>query len=209
MERERMLAYAEWLEKAIGWLMIALVVLAGGLALVKEIVTPAPGTIAPTSLSAQMPASERIFVGIVDYLAARYRSEANEMAQGRTRPVRRGALEEAFKDSVAADKWLGVVKILSSTNSGKGVLVVQIANNIAVGTMNNEIGDGMTEHTLIDTDTPVSDAAIKLHVGQAVIFSGHFVHSATDFYEEDSLTQAGSMTDPEFLFVFTAVAPVP
>ena len=45
----------------------------------------------------------------------------------------------------------------------------------------------------------------KLAPGQAVTFSGRFMKGEKTCLNETSLTTRGSMTDPEFLFVFTAV----
>ena len=51
-------------------------------------------------------------------------------------------------------------------------------------------------------------AVVKLLVDQKVRFSGSFWPSPSDRLRETSLTTEGSMSEPDFLFRFTAVAPV-
>jgi hypothetical protein len=49
---------------------------------------------------------------------------------------------------------------------------------------------------------------VKLAVKQRLRFAGTFFPSADDCVKETSLTPAAAMAEPEFLFRFTAVAPV-
>jgi hypothetical protein len=44
--------------------------------------------------------------------------------------------------------------------------------------------------------------------GVKIQFSGQFLASDKDFFEEASLTIDGSMKDPEFLFRFNVVSPI-
>jgi hypothetical protein len=43
--------------------------------------------------------------------------------------------------------------------------------------------------------------------GEAIVFSGFFLPDEEDCIKERSLTQQGSMTEPEFGFRFTRVRP--
>lgn len=105
--------------------------------------------------------------------------------------------------------WIGTVETLSSSSDGKGVLVLRLAPHVTLGTTNNTISDGLAPmRTLITADSPVAQAAAALKEKQAVVFSGSFAPSQTDCIAEQSLTQAGSMHDPEFLFRFSSVRPV-
>jgi hypothetical protein len=48
---------------------------------------------------------------------------------------------------------------------------------------------------------------VSMKKGDRVIFSGSFLPSDSDCITEASITQSGSMTDPEFIVRFTQVRP--
>jgi hypothetical protein len=105
---------------------------------------------------------------------------------------------------MAAQEWTGTVAKLSSSSGGKGVLVVSIGPQITVATTNNDFSDSFN-HSLMDPASDVFRQALTLSQGQRITFSGFFLPSTTDCVEERSLTQQGSMTDPEFDFRFTDI----
>ena len=93
---------------------------------------------------------------------------------------------------------------LSSSSSGKGALVVTIGPKITIGTTNNEFSDSIN-HTLLSPSSNVFQQVVSLSKDQQIVFSGSFLPGDTDCVQETSLTQEGSMTDPEFQFLFTDV----
>lgn len=162
------------------------------------VAAPPPG---PTGLS------EGQFVAIIDQASAAYDSGSNDMAKGAARPARARSICNAAT-GVQASEWRGTVETLSSNNEGKGVLTVRLSPHATVSTTNNALSDSMGMHTLIDPSSDVFRAATALHEGQAVIFSGSFAQNDKDCFEEMSMTQEGSMHDPEFLFAFSSVKAV-
>ena len=165
--------------------------------------TPAPAPVAapppePTGLS------EDQFLAIIDQASAAYDAGSNDMAKGAARPARAHSICNAAT-GVQASEWRGTVETLSSNNEGKGVLTVRLSPRATVSTTNNALSDSMGMHTLIDPSSDVFRAATALHEGQAVIFSGSFAQNDKDCFEEMSMTQEGSMHDPEFLFAFSSV----
>ena len=164
---------------------------------------PAPVEIAAPS----MPDTETRFLAIIDQGRGDYASGPNDMAKGASRPRRARALCQALPGQVAVD-WIGTVETLSSTSEGKGVLTIRLGSHVTVGTSNNSLSDSLTSmHTLIEPDSEVFAVASSLRIGQPVRFSGPFATSNTDCLEEGSLTQQGSMTDPEFRILFAEVKP--
>ncbi len=101
--------------------------------------------------------------------------------------------------------WIGAVDELSSSNDGHGVLKIRLTSHLTVGTTNNALSDSIGMSTLIDPNSLVFQNASKLHKGQIVRFSGSFEQSRDDCFNEESLTQEGSMDDPDFLFQFSEV----
>lgn len=164
-------------------------------------------SVAPSPLAAAEPArssAERLLSVVRDY-ADRYKSAPNEMAQGALRPARARVICQALPDPSATD-WMGSVELLSSNNEGKGVLSVRISDSLSVETMNNALSD-IPYNTLIPVGSRVQQEAMALHHGQRVVFSGSFVPDNDDCIKETSLTVWGDMTEPSFLFRFSAIRP--
>jgi hypothetical protein len=67
-------------------------------------------------------------------------------------------------------------------------------------------GDLGNEGSKIQRGTRLFDAVSGLSVGPAVIFSGRFVQHDNCLIER-SFTTRGSMTDPEFEFIFSSLKP--
>jgi hypothetical protein len=129
------------------------------------------------------------------------------MAQGALRPERANALCALLPDRTVRD-WAGTVETLSSTNDGRGVLVVRISPNITLGTTNNALSEDLsTEKTLIPIGSPLFAQVASMHTGQRVVFSGR-LSRGEDCFRETSLTVTGDMTAPEFEMQFTATRPM-
>jgi len=162
---------------------------------------PAPDTIT------YIPQDERAFIAAIEKARADYKAAANEMAAGGFRVTRGRAICAALPaDRMAASNWIGKVKTLTSNRDGNGVIEIALADGITVGTYNNSLSDFAT-HTLIRTTSPLFAAASSRSVGEVVTFSADLFPDDTDCVKEMSLTLHGSMTAPEFLGLFTAIAP--
>lgn len=150
--------------------------------------------------------SEKQFIATIEEFAAHYNEAANEMAQGAVRPERARALCELLPLGIVRD-WVGTVAALSSTNDGRGILVVRISPHVTLGTTNNSLSEALSpEKTLIPTDSPLFKQVAALKEGQSVVFSGQ-LSRGDDCFAEMSLTVTGAMTEPEFTIRFTAVQP--
>ena len=155
--------------------------------------------------SVVVPDDERRFILAVTSAHDAYEAASNEMAQGGTRDTRKDAICHALNSEGVATNWIGTIKTLSSNGDGKGVLEIEIAPNVTVGTWNNVLSD-VEDHTLLDPKSSVFQAASAMSVGDAVEFSGSFIPSDTDCIRETSLTLAGSMQEPNFLVRFSSIS---
>lgn len=156
------------------------------------------------------PDREAWLISTVDQFSAAFQSAPNDMAKGLIRHQRAIALcgkESPVKaDLGAVSGWEGTVETLDSTNDGRGILVVRIGPHVTLGTTNNALSESIgPEKTLIPLDSPLYRVAVALKTGQRVRFDGHFFPSKEDCLKETSLTRAGGMTDPDFLFAFTGL----
>lgn len=150
--------------------------------------------------------AEQRLIELIEEYATRYNEAPNEMAQGALRPERAKALCTLMPDRTVRD-WVGTIETLSSTNDGRGILVVRISPHITVGTTNNAFSEDLsTEKTLIPTGSPLFAQAASMQTGQRVDFSGR-LSGGQDCFRETSLTIGGDMTAPDFEMQFTAVRP--
>jgi hypothetical protein len=152
-----------------------------------------------------MPEPEKLLIAAVEKARAAYAAGANEMAKGAAWPARAKEICAAFKD-LRVGNWLGEVETLSSNSDGLGVLSIQIAT-ISIKTWNIALAD-VEDRTLIDPDSAVFKRAVVLRKGQRVTFGGQFFRNPTDCIREGSLTLKGSLTEPEFIFRFSDLAPI-
>ncbi len=178
---------------------------------------PAPASVAPVAAPVTTDDTEQAFIKAVKEARDEYSSGGNEMAKGAARVHRAETVCRAlhavhlqadgtFVPLTTVHAWTGSVAKLSSNSDGKGVLAITIAPDVTIETTNNSFSD-MFEHTLIEPTSPVYRQAVALHEGQKVTFSGTFFTTEADCAHEESLTQEGSMTEPEYIFKFSDVTP--
>lgn len=165
----------------------------------------APAAVA--RVAAQVPSSQREFITVVEAGRSAYRAGANDMQKGASRPARAKAICSALGSSRVVSDWVGQVYKLSSNGDGKGVLSIKIAPEVTVATWNNSMSD-IGHQTLIESDSVLFRTASALSQGQWVKFSGTFRPSSVDCILESSITLAGSLTEPDFVFRFSDVTPL-
>ena len=159
------------------------------------------------------PEWEPVLIATVDDFADKFRSAPNDMAKGLTRRTRAQTLCGPAQPVKSAQghvrDWTGTVQKLDAVADGRGILYVRIAPNVTLQTTNNDFSEKFGPmKTLIAPGTPLYDSAVALAEGQQVRFSGMFAPSVEDCLKESSLTVGGAMTEPEFLFQFSVIAPV-
>ncbi|WP_252353884.1 peptidoglycan-binding protein [Acetobacter sp. P5B1] len=159
------------------------------------------------SSAAQPSTKEDDLILIVDEGRQEYENGQNDFQKGAARPRRASKICSLIR-SPQINNWVGTVEELSSNSSGYGVLKIRISPHATVGTSNNSFSDSLGEQrTLIAPSDPVFSQVSNLRDGQRVIFSGRFSTSQDDCLDETSVTQSGSMEDPDFEMRFTNVTP--
>lgn len=144
------------------------------------------------------------FIAIVSESMKAYNAASNDMAKGGVRAARKEKLCKLLPKLTNVTNWQGTIQELSSNSDGKGVVSVKIANSIYVKTWNNSFSD-ISSHTLINPSSSVFRKLSSKAKGDDILFSGSFIESGPDCIEEGSLTQSGSVTEPEFIFKFSDV----
>ncbi|MGO9076104.1 MAG: hypothetical protein ACLQEI_18300 [Terriglobales bacterium] len=128
--------------------------------------------------------------------------------------------KQAFASMMHAGEvaqWTGVLKHIVTSSDGTAKLTVRlscktkprISKQVVVATDNFE-DDNITFHSSegLPRGTPLYSTLIKLSEGSQLVFSGTVVtrESGDDYIYEFSLTERGSMTDPDVEFLFKAFA---
>jgi hypothetical protein len=166
---------------------------------------PSVAHAAPPSMP--MPPVEQQFCDAVKAAVSEYKQAqsagANELKLSKLRTARKRTLLGIVVGRKATD-WIGSIDSLSTNSDGKAVLAIALPCDVQVKTWNNalsDIGDG----TLIPQGAPLFDAISEMNKGRAVKFSGKLFADDQNGLKETSMTEEGSMTDPEFLMKFSSV----
>lgn len=170
----------------------------------------APALTTPVKLAVAEPAqpsAQKRLIEIVESSRDQFSQAKNDLAKGATRPARAKAICAVIRPGQTVRDWVGKVHTLSSNGDGHGVLYVEIADDIRVGTVDNALGD-IAYPSLIEGSSSLMQTASSLTKGQKIRFSGRFFQGDADCLAEASLTQRGSMQSPDFIFRFTAISPL-
>jgi len=157
------------------------------------------------AIAQPLPEQQEKFLSINDDFANKYKSAKNEMEQEALRVQRAKAICNLITRPQVKD-WVGTVQKVSSDGEGKGVLNVSMSTIANAKTWHDFISD-IGDLTLIRHGTPLHDAVVQLNRDDTIIFSGTFLRDNKNCFRESSLTQRGSMTDPDWVFRFSSVKP--
>lgn len=163
---------------------------------------------ASAKTNAALPKDESQFISAITSLEAAYSEAPNEFQKSTIRKQR--AVEiGGILPTRNVTNWTGEVAEMHTTSDGRGVLSIKLPGelHIEVETVNNGLSD-IGEDTLIPQGSPLYNQIAHLAVGDNVLFSGTFQPGDRDYIEEVSITEEGSMTDPDFIFGFANVSKI-
>lgn len=168
----------------------------------------------PSPLSKSMPSGQAAFCTVASEAARAYEaaksSGANEIALSQARERRRSAFEASDRTaSGSVSDWIGTVEQVKTSMDGAASVEVRIPCDMTVTlkTANNMVSDALMGGTMVKPETQLYAALAKLKSGERVRFSGSLILDKTDHFQEMSVTEAGSMSEPEFLFRFSEMTP--
>ena len=159
-----------------------------------------------SSIETLQPQEQVRFIDSVTKYVDGLRHAKNELQQSALRSQRKRDITNSL-NRYSVRKWIGVISSLQTNTDGKAILSVRISPDIKIKTWNNALSD-INDNTLIEEGTSVYNRLFRMSRGQEVEFSGRFFKSDLDAVKETSMTIQGSMSNPEFLFKFTAVNPI-
>jgi uncharacterized protein len=153
-----------------------------------------------------LPPIETRFVQIMSEAQKKSQTSENDMQIGGVKNAR-DKLICSLITTREVNNWIGAVKSISANSDGKGIIEVELAQDVSVTTWNNAFSDTRFK-TLIDPNEQLFQQASILKVGQQVRFSGKFFPSDTDgeCLAEGSVTLRGKVLEPELIFKFAKIA---
>lgn len=160
--------------------------------------------------ASDMPTDQSKFIEVVSAAQADSDKAANDMQRGGVLAMREKKICQLIgKAHGAVKNWVGEVEKVDSNSDGMGILQLKIADRIHVQTVNNGLSD-IVYKTMLTPGTQIFNDAAALAPGQQVVFSGSFLRDAenkkTVCIGEQSITLDGKLSEPEFVFRFSAIA---
>lgn len=151
------------------------------------------------------PEDQRTFLDLVTTAQATARTAENDMQVASAKATRDAGVCSLLPGRTVSS-WTGKLVELDANGDGKGILAVELAEDVEVATWNNFLSDA-GDNTLIEPDSPVFAAAASLAEGEIVQFSGELLSGFDhDCLKDSRMTLRGGVEDPRFVFRFSEVA---
>jgi hypothetical protein len=159
--------------------------------------------------TAGMPPAELAFVDAAMLARADWLAAPNDLAKNNMPGLRAAALCQALPGLTAAG-WRGSIGRIDPDDfpdfNGRKTahIIIQLTSHVSVSTpaaplLNNP-------DTMVEAGSPIYAAAATLGHGQEVVFSGKFFPQRAGCLQENSITEDGAMSDPQFKIQLTALA---
>ena len=145
------------------------------------------------------------FSVLIESFEDEYRSASNELKKSAVRSERKNAIKTFLNGKMRVKNWTGRLKHMGTNSEGKAFLdVVLDDSKIHLLTWDNAFSD-MIHDTLIEQNTQLYSKISELTEGDKVSISGTFLSAEEDYISEQSISERGSMTEPEFTFIFESI----
>lgn len=163
----------------------------------KPTVTVSSGPTIP-NIAFSGPDAQDEFGKMLKSFSSRYSMLPNELQQSALRDERKAAIQRALP-GLGVMNWVGVLKSMRTESNGDAICRVRLNQST---TLENA-------HRRITKGTGLYRTVSALAEGDSIVFSGAFVPGERDYIKENSVTERGAMTDPEFEFDFRDIAKRP
>jgi hypothetical protein len=167
-------------------------------------------TLIPRRQEISLPAAEAGFVNASMQARDAWVGAPNDLARIGMRQARAAALCRAVPGLAARD-WEGWIQSIAPNPgpdfAGKASarIVIALTDHLTLSTPGSPLLN--LPDMLVEADSPVYAAARTLKPGQRVRFSARFPASPHDCMAEESFTTDGSLRNPDFRIVLSALGP--
>lgn len=155
---------------------------------------------ANAEVTVRYPDFQRDFMTIIVDYKYKYLQAENQLLKSSLVSERLKSFEKLKGNPRQINNWIGVLEKMGTNSDGKAYVVISLSpppNTIKVSTWNNAISD-IQDKTLIPQGGATYANLSSMKEGNVVKFSGQLKRST-------NITEAGKMTEPEFLFKFTNI----
>jgi len=162
----------------------------------------------PSKPVIQISDQQEEFIKMITRFKSDYVKASNELKKSAVRRKRRVAIEEFLGNDLSVQLVGKITRLSTTTQQNAHVRISLLGTNIiTVSTHYSELTD-IGSDTLIQADSGLYDTVSDFEKGDIVKFTGSFLTddaSGGDYLDENSVSEDGSMTDPEFIFKFNSV----
>jgi hypothetical protein len=156
-----------------------------------------------------LPQQQMEFTSMVESFIPSYNAADTEIRKTNVRFERKDAIARYFSTlgNLEFREWVGRVEQLRTESDGEAALAIRLnGSETIIKTWSNSFSDS-SSHTMISRGDSLYPVLMNLKVGSEIIVSGRFIlaDGKPDYIEETSVTEAGSMTSPEFLARFNEI----
>ncbi len=145
---------------------------------------------------------QNTFISIISEYKQEYQQTRNEIKKTMVREKRKNQLQSLLT-SLNMRNWEGKITALGTTSNGDAYIEISF-NSIEIETWNNNFSD-MQYNTLIPSNSEIYTSLAEMQIGDFVICDFKFIEGDRDYILEKSLTEAGSMLQPEFIVKFSKI----
>jgi TPR repeat protein len=156
----------------------------------------------------QMPKKQLLLIETVNRHKGNYLQVSNELAKSSVRRKRARAVCNIFGGSVPRrlTGWIVRASTIRTNSDGFGILRVKLSDAIEVGTHNNSFSDSLSDvKTMIPPSLPIYNTLSEISEGNILKVTFRFLTARQDCIEESSMTEKGSMTEPDYVAAFEAI----
>lgn len=141
--------------------------------------------------------AEAELVRVAQAGAAAYDRADNDLQKSALKAERAQQLRAALRGTLAFQDWAGKLSYMSTDRDGSAYVKIELAENVSIHTSRGNV-ISKEGSALLRPGSELYQRFSTMKVGDAVRVSGEFVPDAEFFVHETSLTERGSMSDPDF-----------
>jgi len=151
--------------------------------------------------NSNIPKDQDVFTQIIEEENIKYINANNNIIRTEIRESRKNKIKELLQE-MHIKNWIGTIENIDTLGDGDVILSITLINsNIILKTWNNILSD-LLHGSIIKKKSNLYNQIRVLSHGDEVNLTGHFFSGDLDHVYEISLTEEGSMNQPEFIFKF-------
>ena len=147
-------------------------------------------------------AKQKTFIKIIDKHREEFKLAKNDIQKSVIKEKRKKAINKLLKKRKVR-KWTGIIKRLTTSKSGKIILLVEIADGISLQTQKSDMLESFAKtNTLIKKESKLYNKLLNLSEGTKIKLIGKFINSKDGTVMANNFGMNSVMLYPSYLFKF-------